>query len=811
VVGTRALVEWIAAGLVAGQLLAGTGARCGPIGVAVAGVVLVASALVARRSPGYRDAMLAVATSVVATLCGDALAVRATAVPRDPAYVARLGLPLRARVTGRVVEPPLVANGRTTLVLATSAVEASAGHGRRAWGHVRVRVRGTTTLERGDVIAFDTTLRRPRNFENPGRFDMVSALARRGIHVVASIWNPDAIERVAPPREPREAAPPIDAWRAAVRRLIATVGPPDVSGVLVALVLGDERGIADADRAAFSRAGVVHVLSVSGLHVGIVTASTAYGIAWLFGWSEWLLLHVDRRKVAAAGGLAAAIVYGALTGFAVATLRSIATAGAVGAAVLLDRRVEPWRALALAACALTLIQPGAPAEISYQLSFASVVALLAAARGAMPADPARWRRWTLHAARASAAAWIGTAPLTAFHFHQVSLVSVAANPVVVPLFEGLSVLPALAGAVLAPIDPALARVPLELATIPLRAALTLVRMAGGWRWAAIDVPFPDRIELALLYGVIAGTWWRRATSARLVATACLLALAMDAGWWAVERGARRDLRVTFLDVGQGDAAVVELPGGRVLVVDAGGFPGSDFDTGAAIVEPFLRARKIQSVDALVMSHAHPDHAGGLAHLVRSVAPAELWWSGEGGTGAAWDATVRALEDVGVPVRLLRAGTTIPDFPEVDVAHPPVGWSDPSLNEGSLVLRIRGAGTAVLLTGDAEAAAEAAMMEAGAAIAAPILKVPHHGSRTSSAAPFVAAVAPSIAVVSVGAENRFGHPAPEVVARYTRAGAAVYRTDRCGAITVVAGAGAMQVDARRGRACVRPPITTPPRR
>jgi competence protein ComEC len=242
----------------------------------------------------------------------------------------------------------------------------------------------------------------------------------------------------------------------------------------------------------------------------------------------------------------------------------------------------------------------------------------------------------------------------------------------------------------------------------------------------------------------------------------------------------------------------------VLVVDAGGFPGSDFDTGAAIVEPFLRTRKIQSVDALVMSHAHPDHAGGLAHLVRAFSPAEVWWSGTG-VGRAWDDTVRALRETATPVRHLRAGTTIPDFPEVDVLHPPPHWTLPSLNEGSLVLRIRGGATTVLMTGDAEQAAEAAMRGAPS-LAAPVLKVPHHGSRTSSSGPFIDAVAPAIAVVSLGADNHFGHPAPEVLAHYRRRGIAVYRTDRCGAVTVTTDGGAARVET--GRRCVA--STRPPR-
>jgi len=174
--------------------------------------------------------------------------------------------------------------------------------------------------------------------------------------------------------------------------------------------------------------------------------------------------------------------------------------------------------------------------------------------------------------------------------------------------------------------------------------------------------------------------------------------------------------------------------------------------------------------------------------VRHLAPAELWWSGQG-EGAAWDEVLRALADTGTPVRTLHAGMRISDFPEVDVLHPPAGWGMPSLNEGSLVLRVRDGGRAVLFTGDAERAAEAAMLARPDALAATVLKVPHHGSLTSSAPALVTAVGPRAAVVSAGADNRFGHPAPAIEARYRAAGIPFYRTDRCGAVVVeIAGEG-----------------------
>jgi competence protein ComEC len=287
--------------------------------------------------------------------------------------------------------------------------------------------------------------------------------------------------------------------------------------------------------------------------------------------------------------------------------------------------------------------------------------------------------------------------------------------------------------------------------------------------------------VALAYSLLAGAWWWPRRGARVLLAVALMAIVADVGWWLRVRFAPGVLRLTVLDVGQGDANVVELPDGRVLVVDAGGFAGSEFDTGAAIVAPFLATRKILSVDALVMTHAHPDHSGGLASLLLWRRPRSFWWTGHPGSGLEWFRLAGTLAASGVPVRVLASGAVIDAH--VTVVHPPAGWHPPSLNDASLVLRIGFGDVAFLLTGDAEAAAEARMLDGDTSLHAQVLKVPHHGSRTSSGGRFLEVVSADVAVVPVGAENRYRLPNADVMARYAMRGTCVLRTDQCGAVTV----------------------------
>jgi competence protein ComEC len=676
---------------------------------------------------------------------------------RPPAALA----PGKAVLTGRVVSAPARAPDRIRFALRTPGGElVDAFTPPAPW-----------PLAAGDAVRLPAELRPPAGPRNPGGRDGRSRLAASGVTLQAIATGPVVRVRSPSPlswleRGRERLAEAADAWL-----------PPREAGLVVAIGTGDRSGV-DADTSAsFARSGLAHLLAVSGLHLVVV----AFGLERLL---RGLLLRVDAvaertdpRRVAAGLALVASVAYAAATGATPPVVRAALAAGAVFVARLVDREVDGLQLLALAALVLLAWDPGALLDPSFQLSLWGVGGLVLGAgplRAALPSPrlppgslPARAAGALLDGLAATLAASAATAPVLAFHFRQLPLLGVLANVPGVPLGSALTVLATLAG-VAAPVSPALAAPFLLLARPLAWALLALSDAAAAPRLAALGVASPPAWAVAAFYAL--ALWGGRARGRRgaLAFAAAFAVLLAPGPLRAAAARHRGGLEVVFVSVGHGDAALLRLPDGSAVLVDAGGTAGPGADAGARDVVPLLRDLGVTRLAAVFVSHAHPDHALGLA-AVGAAFPVDAAF----GNGDLGDGEVREVLAALAPRPLLpgdaweRAGVRIEVLGGDREAF--------AANDASLVLRAVHGEVSFLLPGDVEAAGEAAAVARGG-LAADVVKIPHHGSGTSSTPAFVAAVRPRFAVASVGLGNRYGFPHAEVVERWRAAGAEVLRTD-----------------------------------
>ncbi len=634
-------------------------------------------------------------------------------------------------------------------------------------------------------VAARAALTRPGTTHTPGQPPRAAA-ERRGGKGWRAHLRPSGCLLVA-----RGSPGPVVRLRRAVRRFLTARLAPPVDGLALALVLGDRSRLSPPLREAFARTGTAHLLAISGLHVGIVALVAGAAVRGAVARWPALRRRLAPRTAGIVAGVAAAAGYGALTGWALSTRRAAAMAAALALALLLRRRVDPLQVVALAWIALLLATPAALFEPATALSFGSVVALLRLAP-----DPgiAPWRA----AAAGSAAVALGTAPLSLAFFGQVPLGSVPVNLVAIPVL-GAALVPTLLVACAAGLAwPAAGTALLAVGDVLARAGLAVVEAAADPRWCLVlpASPAPGLVALSLAaMGAALALPRRRQRWIGAVAAAALVLLPVHPG--APPRG---ELSLTALDVGHGDALLLAFPGGERWLIDAGvggpaphpGAPGDGFDAGARIVVPALRRMGVDHLDGAVITHLHRDHHGGMAAVLDAVDTDVLWLPELPPPDHPARASLDAARRRGTAVRLVDHGQAPPrrvGAVAVETLHPGPGRRCPrdatrcGTNDRSVVLRVTHGGHAVLLCGDAEAPLEAALAARPHAVRADVIKVPHHGSDTSSTTGFVAAVDPRLAIVSADPEEHRHFPRPSVRGRYRDAGAAVHVTGADGTVQV----------------------------
>jgi len=752
-------------------------------------------------------------------------------------------------VTGLVISEPVFTGRYTRLVVSARSLFKD-GQRQDASGGIRLTVRGVASgIERGDVVRFLGHLKLPHNFGNPGEFNYVRWLRARGVEALGSVRSPRWIIRL------RRARPGILTTSARARRGInafITASGAANQEILKALATGDKSGLSVDTRLAFSRAGVAHVLAISGLHVGIVAFFTYSIIIFFLKLCPFLTLRINVKKTALLLSLIPVLGYGFMAGFSRPTERAVIMAAALIIAVTMDRGKSLYNTLAMAALIILVLAPTALFEASFQLSFLAVFFILYISPVlfslflrdaeddlkpvATTAESWIWSRIrgtknilafinkddvygiktsSSHAesgvlARGrsilsiikirglglfvvTVAASIGTWPVVAYYFNYVSTVGILSNLIILPITTVL-VEAVFFSAVLIPISVTLAGWGFYFAGAIAGVQLFVVKAFAGISISSMHITRPSPLEVFLIYififclfSINKGRFFRYLTA---ISAAVFIAVV---AYPHVSRSSSPGLKVTFISVGQGDAALIEFPRGEVMLIDGGGFRGGGgkdgFDTGKSIIAPLLRYKKIRRVDYMVLSHAQQDHMGGLRYVAANFPLGAFWWNGIGDLGRLGE----ALSDKGVPI--LRSGkekkTFFIDGVKVEVM-PLVPDASVGINNESLVARVSYGSRSFLFTGDVEALGEGYLSAMKGDMRADVLKAPHHGSDTSSTPAFLRAVRPRIVVISVGRGNRFGFPSAQSLERYAGAGAVVFRTDRDGAVELTTDGRALEV-------------------
>jgi competence protein ComEC len=598
-------------------------------------------------------------------------------------------------------------------------------------------------------------LKRPHGNVNPHGFDYEAWMFERGIRATGYVRKATVNARLDVAAGGLSGA--IERLRERTRARIQRALPESpYAGVLAALAIGDQQAIAPDLWRLFAATGITHLMSISGLHVTMIGGLSAWLVMALWRRSPRLPLLWPAQKAAAVAGFGGALMYAFLAGFGVPAQRTLYMLGVVALAMIAGRVVTTPRILGAALLLVLLVDPWAVLAAGFWLSFGAVALLFYIGNGRLGR-----RHWLIESGRAQWAMTLGLLPLLLALFQQFSLVSPLANAVAIPLVSLVVTPLAILGSL-----PGFALV-LQLAHVLLEWLMVFLVWLAGWPGALWQqhAPPPWAVPLALL-----GTAWLmlpRGFPARWLGLMGFLPLFFIYPL----RPAPGDLALTVLDVGQGQAVHVQTAT-HDLMFDTGPAFNASADSGSRILVPYLRASGVERLDTLIVSHADQDHAGGAASLLAAV-PVDDFVTSIQKSAVAGRRCVDGDAWEWDGVRFLLLHPTPDDY-----------LAKRTTNAMSCVLKIASSRGSILIPGDLEGAAAAELLVRHAGVVrADVLVAPHHGGKHTSSPDFVAAVGAREVIFPVGYRNRFGHPWPEVLERFSSTGAQIHRTDVAGAVRV----------------------------
>jgi competence protein ComEC len=658
----------------------------------------------------------------------------------------------------------------------------------------------------GDHLRFRCKLHHPRGFHNPGGFSYERYLSFERIHAIGFLNEETAWVKIG---EASKYSPlhMIERMRNHIRNFLTMETHTLSSGILKALVLGERGDISEEITGQFTVAGIAHLLAISGDHLGIVALLSFSLFLWILKRSEFLLLSISVKKWAAGLTIPFILLYTFIAGGGISVIRATIMVITFFLSILFSRERNLLHTLALAAFLILLFSPPSLFDVSFQLSFLAVLSILYLVprlfrwqneeKIPLPKETSlRQRLWAYLKISlvVTAVAILGTAPFVALHFNRISLIGFLTNLFFVPwvgfVIVPLSLVASLLSFFVYPLAVFLIQVNDFITMILLKA----VALSASFPYASLFVSTPTAFEIILFYSLLLmAVHLRIGKKVRYLFLGCCIVLVLNFAFWNTKGWFQKNLRVTFIDVGHGDAILIEFPKGKRMLMDGGGLREDRFDIGKNVIAPFLWKKKIRKIDFLVLTHPDPDHLKGLNFIASHFSIGHFWDNGVRGDSESY---IR-LQETLLKKRIKRSSLNDQTLPqmihgvELSFLNPPVikesqrTSQNPSLlNNQSLAMKIQFKQIVILLTGDIEQEAEYRIMRKGLPIKADLLKIPHHGSASSSTQAFLERVKPSVAILSVSERKLGGLPHPEVLRRYERLGTRIFRTDKHGAITFV---------------------------
>ncbi len=743
--------------------------------------------------------------------------------PADPAHIYNLVQDQQqASLDGILLEYPSVAltssGPETRLLMQLKSIYLLSGRKAQmqrwhsASGKVLLTLNGLLPegLKPGSRFLAKTDVSRVNTYSTPGSFDYKKYLALQAIFIKGWIESPNDIITIHPAASSWLSATILglrylpERIRCHIAAFLDHTLAQPARGLYKAILIGDRNDVVPAVLENFIAAGCIHILAISGMHMGLLALVTIAAITWIMKRSAWLLLHAPVLKIAAAIALLPLLLYALIAGFNIPVLRALLMTSVLTVAILFDRPGNLINHILLAALLILAWKPGAIFTASFQLSFSAVLAIaliypllfpllfqgfpvdssIASSPGIGVNSPASLLRllpitchkWLLAGVAITTAAMLGTLPLLLFHFNRFSLAAPFSNLLVEPLICFWSLIIGLIASLFIPFFPFLAKSLFFAGSYGLIIAAKICAFFSAIPFSSLWFTTPSSGEIILAYfilliSVVAMYYTGKPRRyALIMALFCLCSLVTASAVTTAAKQFSGTTTVTFLDVGHGAAILLQLPGNKNILLDGGGAQGDRFNIGERVIAPYLWNQKLRRLDAVVITHPHADHYNGLPFILRRFRPRELWINGSRGHDKDYRELLALAGKLNIETRVAAADTTLFQsgparllclYSGREATHQPDNFKQNRLmnpNDLSLVLRLETDKKSFLFPADISTEMATRLAREGKILKADVLLAPHHGSPSSMSPDFISTVAPDYIAISAGRNNPFNFPA-----------------------------------------------------